>query len=100
MASIKLHVYRMDSGDQGETSVDYSGSGELGAGPEDQHRTVAEVDPADDALVAFVLENAPAFNKVANAISRAAPPFVRNLAGLLGLRGDGPVSIRVGVWDQ
>ena len=87
-------------GDSGETSCDYRGGGELGAGPNDQHRTIKEIDPASEEDIAKALSDGPAANAGANVFENLLPGWVDQVASILGLEGTGPVGLRVGVWDQ
>lgn len=98
--AIKLHVYRTEMGDDGTESCDYRGKGELGAGENDQHRTVEEIDPADQSEIDFVLEHGPEINKGFQALTSVFGGKAGNLATLLGLEGSGPVGLRIGVWDH
>lgn len=100
MPSIKLHVFRFEMGDHGTENCDFRGSGELGAGANDQHRTVLEDDPADDFAIQRVVEMGPGFNQMLNELCAKQPDGVQHLASALGLEGSGPVGLRLGVWDQ
>jgi hypothetical protein len=100
MPSIKLHVFRTEIGDDGTESCDFRGSGEHGAGTYDHHRTVEEIDPATDEQIAFILENGPAANKVFAMMAESQHSFAGGIASLLGLEGDGPIGLRLGVWDK
>lgn len=100
MAAIKLHVFRTEMGDPGTESCDFRGQGELGAGENDQHRTITEKDPASEAEIALALERGPELNKGFAALNDLLPDATGNVASLLGLEGHGPVGLRVGVWDK
>lgn len=100
MPSVKLHIYRAETGNDGTESCDFRGHGELGAGEDDQHRTVLEVDPASDGLVDSVIEFGPKANQAFEALREAEPAFVGHLASALGLEGHGSVGLRLGVWDK
>ena len=101
MPAIKFHIYRTDMGDDGTENCDYRGSGEAGAGENDQHRTVPEleIDPASDALIEIVRENGPSANKLFAAAASQQPDWLDSAASILGLEGDGPIGLRVGIWD-
>lgn len=98
MSSVKLHVFR--GSDNGTESCDYRGDKFIGAPQGDSHRTVAEIDPADEDLIKEVLETGPTTNRLFARIAELQPGFGGNLATLLGLEGSGPVGVRVGVWDE
>lgn len=100
MASVKLHIYRTEMGDQGTASCDFRGAGELGAGENDQHRTVTEVDPANETLINGILMKGPAANQALKLISDQQPDALGHIASALGLEGSGPIGLRIGVWDQ
>lgn len=100
MAAIKLHVFRTEMGDPGIDSCDFRGEGEHGAGQNDQHRTVLEVDPASDELIETVKMYAPAANGMFQAIGAEQPGWLDKVAGVLGLEGSGPIGLRFGIWDQ
>lgn len=102
MAAIKFHVFRTEMGDSGQENCDYRGAGELGAGENDQHRTIAplEVDPASDALILSTTEKGPDLNKLLAGLASEQPEWLDDVASALGLEGSGPVGIRVGVWDH
>jgi len=100
MPSIKLHVYRTEMGDDGTESCDYRGKGEHGAGQNDQHRTIGEIDPATEDQIHDALEAGPAMNRQFAQMVMAQPSFAGAIASVLGLEGDGPVGLRLGVWDQ
>lgn len=102
MAAFKTHIYRIDMGDDGTTNCDYRGKGEYGAGENDQHRTIPqlEVDPASDELIATVLEYGPGMNRMWQAVTRLQPAWLEELASFFGLEGQGPIGIRHGLWDQ
>lgn len=100
MASIKLHVYRTEMGDNGTESCDYRGKGEHGAGVDDQHRTVIERDPASESEINGVLMKGPAANQAIKLLTDGQPDLLADLASMLGLDGSGPVGLRLGVWDQ
>ncbi len=100
MASIKLHVYRTEMGDNGTEGCDYRGKGELGAGENDQHRTVVEVDPAPEELCERVLITGSIANSLFRDLSKSQPDIFGKIASVLGLEGDGQVSLRFGVWDN
>lgn len=100
MPAIKLHVFRTELGDDGTESCDFRGAGELGAGANDQHRTVEEIDPATDEQVKFILENGPAANKVFAMMADSQHSFAGGVASLLGLEGTGSIGLRLGVWDH
>jgi hypothetical protein len=100
MASIKLHIFRTGMGDKGLSNVDYRGKGELGAGEKDQHRTVVEKDPADETEIAAALISGPRINQSLVALNDLVPNYADELAGVLGLEGEGPIGLRLGVWDK
>lgn len=99
MPSIKLHVYRKNFGDNGLISCDYRGEGELGAGKDDQHRTVVERDPATAQEIQGLLLEGPEINQRLDDLSTYLPDYASQIASVLGLEGDGPIGLRVGVWD-
>lgn len=86
-------------GDNGFENVDYRGKGELGAGENDQHRTVLERDPAAPEAIEMVLEFGPELNALLEEID-GDNDLYGNIADLLKLEGSGPVGLRVGVWDK
>ena len=90
MAAIKLHLFK--GIDHGTESCDYRGDKFIGAEQGDHHRTVAEIDPADDAQIEAVLEFGPKINAL---FDKFVPS--ESFAGILG--GD-EVGLRVGVWDE
>lgn len=100
MAAIKLHVYRIEMGDSGTESCDYRGAGEHGAGENDQHRTVYELDPANESAINGALMKGPKINQMFGELASFLPNYADSIASLLGLEGHGPVGIRIGVWDQ
>lgn len=100
MASVKVHAYRINMGDHGTESCDYRGHGEHGAGENDQHRTIGEVDPANESMINGVLMKGPTANQALKLLVDEQPQLFGQIASLLGLEGDGPVGIRIGVWDQ
>lgn len=100
MAAIKLHLYRVNYGDDGQDNCDYRGNGEHGAGENDQHRTVYEIDPASEEEINEVLKHGPAVNMGLDALRELIPDFAEKIASLLGLEGDGPIGLRVGVWNK
>lgn len=100
MASIKIHVYRTEMGDNGTENCDYRGSGELGAGENDQHRTVVEVDPASESVINGILMKGPTVNQALKLITDNQPNAFAEVASVLGLEGDGPIGLRVGIWDE
>lgn len=100
MASIKLHVFRTEMGDRGFESVDYRGSGELGAGENDQHRTVFERDPASDEAIDKILAIGPELNRLFDELDGGTNELAGDIADVLRLEGSGPVGLRIGVWDK
>lgn len=100
MAAIKLHVFRTQMGNPGTDACDFRGAGEHGAGENDQHRTVEEIDPASEELIADVLESGPTVNRLLQRLAANQPGHASNVATLLGLEGSGPVGLRIGVWDK
>lgn len=100
MASIKLHVFRVEMGDDGTENCDYRGGGEHGAGEHDQHRTVTEIDPADESLINGILMKGAAVNQAMKLLYSQQPDAFALIASALGLEGDGPIGLRLGVWDQ
>lgn len=100
MASIKLHVFRTEMGDSGTESCDYRGQGEHGAGENDQHRTVREIDPASESQIEMAIEMGPRINRAFADLVLLLPDYAGGVASVLGLEGHGPVGLRIGVWDQ
>lgn len=100
MPSIKLHVFRTEMGDDGTESCDFRGSGEHGAGESDQHRTVIERDPASESEINGVLMKGTAANQAIKLLTDGQPDLLADLASMLGLEGEGPIGLRIGVWDQ
>lgn len=105
MPAIKFHIYRTDMGDDGTQNCDYRGFGEDGADTphaKDQHRTIPEleIDPASLELIEIVKENGPAANKLFAAAASQQPDWLDSAASILGLEGDGPIGLRVGIWDK
>lgn len=100
MAAIKLHVFRTQMGSNGTESCDFRGSGELGAGANDQHRTVIERDPAGASEINGVLMKGPATNQALKLLTDGQPDMLDDLASMLGLEGEGPIGLRIGVWDH
>ena len=100
MASIKLHVFRTQMGDDGTENCDYRGGGEHGAGENDQHRTAMEIDPADESVINGILMKGPAANQAFKLLYSQQPDAFALIASALGLEGDGPIGLRLGVWDQ
>ena len=97
MASIKLHVYRGENA--GDESCDYRGEKFIGS-PVDEHRTVLEIDPADDVLVRQALMLGPDLNGLLKSLTDAQPAALGQVASALGLKGEGKVGLRLGVWDE
>lgn len=100
MASIKLHVFRTELGDDGSESCDFRGSGEHGAGENDQHRTVVEKDPATPEEINAITMKGPSANQAFRLLVQDQPDIFGDLATMFGLEGSGPVGLRLGVWDQ
>lgn len=98
MSAIKLHIFRGDN--PGIESCDFRGDNFIGSEQGDEHRTILEVDPASDELVSTVLSHAPAVNGLFQAIGAEQPDWLAKAAGLLSLDGNGPVGLRIGVWDE
>lgn len=96
--SVKFHVFRGPNA--GTESCDFRG-GEETAG-DIAHRTIPqlEVDPAPEALVQKILEVGPELNEIFKEIGDHQPDVFGAIASALGLEGEGPVGLRVGVWDQ
>ena len=88
MNAIKLHFYV--GSDDGTTACDYRGDKKIGSAEGDEHRTIAEIDPADETMVALVLTAGPELNKM---LARLDP--AKAVEGLIG-KGAG---LRIGVWD-
>jgi hypothetical protein len=102
MASIKFHVFRREGTDPGILSCDFRGERFLGAEQGDYHRTIPqlEIDPASDELVARALQIGPELNSLFDEMHKAQPDSFGDIASALRLEGNGPVSLRVGVWDE
>jgi hypothetical protein len=98
MASLKLHVYRGEN--PGTESCDFRGENFVGAEQGDHHRTILEIDPATEGMVALALEQGVAMNAVFEMFKSQQPDFAGNVATALGLEGDGLVGLRFGVWDE
>lgn len=100
MASFKIHVYRGTNA--GTESCDFRGDNFIGEAQGDHHRTIPqlEVDPASDELVSKTLELGPTMNALLDEIKEAQPDAFAGIATALGLGGDGPVGLRVGIWDN
>jgi hypothetical protein len=100
MAAVKFHVFRGDN--NGSAGCDFRGEKFIGAEQGDHHRTIPqlEVDPASEDLISQVLTLGPSINALFDAICDKQPGQFGQLAGMLGLEGEGPVGIRVGVWDD
>lgn len=86
MASIKIHVFKGSDG--GTVACDYRGDKRIGSQQGDEHRTIAELDPATQQMVDAVLEHGPAINAI---LSKLVPT---------GLPMLGKVALRIGVWDE
>lgn len=97
MSSVKIHAYRGDN--DGTDSCDFRGDKFIG-GEVDAHRTLLEVDPASAELVAVVLAEGPAMNRIFEGFKSAEPTFADQVATLLGLEGHGVPGLRIGVWDE
>ena len=98
MASIKLHVFR--GTDNGSDSCDYRGDKFIGHEQGDEHRTVLEIDPADELIVKDTLELGPDLNQLFSRLTASEPAELGVVATALGLAGSGPVGLRIGVWDE
>lgn len=81
MAAIKLHAGVFS--DPGTDSCDFRGR----ALPDETRRTIAELDPADDDTIAFVLDVGPKLNTLLDAASPSES---------IGLEA----GLRIGVWDE
>lgn len=95
-----MHVYRGTNA--GTESCDFRGENYIGHAQGDEHATVPqlEIDPASDALIAKTLETGPKVNALFDEIKQVEPEAFGQLASLLGLDGEGPVGLRVGIWDD
>lgn len=103
MASIKLHVFRdVNSDNDGTENCDFRGDRFVGHEQGDEHRTVPqlEIDPAPEALIEKVLAFGPEVNSLLGDMLDLQPEAVQSLADALGLKGQGPVKLRFGVWDD
>jgi hypothetical protein len=98
MASIKIHAFRGTH--TGAEDCDFRGDKFVGHEQGDEHRTLLEVDPAPDALVEAVLEVGAKLNALFGELTAAEPDALGTVASALGLDGEGPVGLRVGVWDN
>jgi hypothetical protein len=81
--AIKIHAF--NGPDRGTEDCDFrnpDGSEEETSATGDHHRTLAEIDPATEEQVAFVLEHGPEFNQL---MGKSNP-----IADFVGLR--------IGVW--
>lgn len=99
LVSMKFHVYR--GPDAGTESCDFTGDKEIGEEQDDHHRTIPqlEVDPASEKLQELVREYGPYVNKFFDGIKELGEmEGLGRLASALGLKGEGPVGIRVGLW--
>lgn len=97
MSSVKLHVFRGE--DDGTHSCDYRGDKFIGS-PVDEHRTVLEIDPANEATVTAVIAKGPELNALLKDLTDAQPDALGPIASALGLKGTGKVGLRLGVWDE
>jgi len=98
MAALKIHVYRGTNA--GTESCDFRGDNFIGHEQGDEHRTVVEEDPASDALIAETLASGPAVNALFDRFKAVEPEVFGKIASVLGLEGEGPVGLRVGIWDN
>lgn len=99
MATIKVHAFVGDN--DGTESCDFRGSGELGAGAEDQHRTLLEEefgpDVNDNERIQEVLADGPEWNRITKSLLKGMKPsgVIGELLSLIG----GKEGLRIGVWD-
>ena len=97
MNSIKLHVFVGEN--DGTESCDFRGDKKIGSAEGDEHKTLAEIDPADDDLVDIVLTLGPKLNKVlSRMINSKAIGSILDVAGKLMGTGT-KKGLRIGVWD-
>lgn len=89
MPAIKIHIYK--GLNNGSASCDFRGENFIGSGQGDEHRTIAEIDPATPEQIALALNYGPTLNGLLDSFIPSEP-----LAGLLG----GEVGLRIGVWDD
>lgn len=90
MASIKLHIFKGKN--NGAASCDFRGENAIGHATGDEHRTIAEIDPAPDSLIAKVLALGPEVNEILDQMVPA-----ESVSSFIG--GD-EVGFRFGVWDN
>ena len=93
MASIKLHARSGHDSADGTVSCDFRGDNAVHP-PVDHHKTLWEIDPAPEDLVAEVLTLGPAVNRMF-----ARLEVLKNIGDVLQLAGAGG-SLRIGVWDE
>jgi len=98
MAAFKIHVYRGTNA--GTASCDFRGDNAIGHEQGDEHRTVIEQDPASEALIAETLVSGLAVNSLFDRLKAIEPDVFGKIASVLGLEGEGPVGLRVGIWDN
>lgn len=110
---LKLQIYRMYDGCgdvvKGIASADFRGENFIGklSDPrnvrqiEDFHRTPdTEVPRISEELADIALADAPVANALFAKIAEHQPDALGHLATALGLEGEGPVGLRLGVWDD
>lgn len=98
MAAAKLHVFRGDN--DGTAFCDFRGENFIGKEQGDHHRTLLEEDPLPEDLIDEVLFIGPRLNVLLQRFAAKQPGEVGKLATMLGLDGDGPVGLRIGLWDE
>ena len=89
MAAIKIHAVL--GTDHGTESCDFRGPLFIGHDQGDEHRTLAEDDPASEEAVALVLEFGPKANEL---FSRLLP--AKGVGDVFGK----DAFLRIGVWDK
>ena len=97
MAAIKLHSYRGKN--DGSISCDFRGDKFIGHEQGDEHHTLYEIDPASDDLIHEVLRLGPDVNRLFKALRDAQVSATESALDVLG-EGDGPVGLRIGIWDE
>lgn len=89
MASIKLHIFVGDN--DGSESCDFRGDNFIGSEQGDEHRTVAEIDPASEEQIGMALEFGPRLNQLLSRLIPADP-----IEAIIGKEA----GLRIGVWDS
>ena len=89
MSAVKIHAVL--GTDHGTESCDFRGDLFIGHDQGDEHRTLAEIDPASDSEIEMALEFGPKANEL---FGRLAP--AKGVGDIFGK----DAFLRIGVWDE